>query len=182
MRVASWATFACVVPSALWRSAVGLGTDLGWSDDQLAQQQIPGTGTAYVLALSASTLLAAILTVRLAQPDGDRMPLWIPALGGRRVPRPVVAAIAFAGALTVTYASFSAVSNWSAVSGFADRPASAAARFMALCYAPALLWGPLLCAVTIGYLLTGRTHQDATRQDARTRRMTTWHGRAQADR
>ena len=37
------------------------------------------------------------------------------------------------------------------VGGFADDPTSGWASLMALCYAPALLWGPLLAAVTMAY-------------------------------
>ena len=41
--------------------------------------------------------------------------------------------------------------NWERVSGFADNPESGWHLFMVACYAPALLWPPLLLAVTIQY-------------------------------
>lgn len=161
-RVAAWATIACVVPSAIWRVAVGFGVDLGWSDRQLDRQDIPGTGTVYVVALSVLSLAATALTLRLVHPDGDRLPRWVPVAAGRRVPVPVVVAIGLAGGALVTWIGVMSARNWDQVSGFADGPATGWAAVMAACYAPALLWAPLLLAVTIDY---GRRHRSGGRDD-----------------
>lgn len=59
---AAWATVLSVLPSAVWRTAVGLGIPLGWSAGQPQRQQIPGWGTGYVLAFSAGSLFATSLT------------------------------------------------------------------------------------------------------------------------
>ena len=148
---AAWAAVACVIPSAIWRTAVGVGVDLGWSADQLERQHIPGTGTVYVFTLSALSLVGAASTLRLVRPDGDRVPGWVPVLGGRRVPVTVVVAVSLAGVLVVGWAAVMSVRSWDQVSGFADQPGSGWALLMAACYAPALLWAPLLLAVTASY-------------------------------
>lgn len=149
--VAAWATVLAVLPSAVWRTAVGLGIPLGWSAEQLQRQQIPGWGTVYVLALSAGSLLAASLTLGLVRGWGERVPDRIPVVGGRRVPAAVAVVAATAGAVTVLVVCASGVRHWDRVSGFADRPGSVGALLMVACYLPALLWGPLLLAVTGAY-------------------------------
>ena len=148
---AACAAVASVTPSAIWRVAVGLGVDLGWSADQLERQDIPGTGTAYVIGLSSLSLVGAGLTLRLVRPDGDRVPGWVPVVGGRRVPVSAVVAVSLAGAVVVGWAAVMSVQSWDRVSGFADRPGSRWELLMAACYAPALLWAPLLLAVTGSY-------------------------------
>lgn len=147
----AYGAVASVVPSALWRTAVGLGVPLGWSEEQLRLQQIPGWGTAYVLALSILTIGAALLTLGLVHPWGHTLPRRVPALGGHRIPPALVILTATAGAVAVATISGLAVAHWDSVSGFADRPHSGPAILMLLCYLPALLWSPLLLATTWAY-------------------------------
>ncbi len=149
--VAAHACVVCVVPSGLWRTAVGLGVPLGWSEAHLRLERIPGAGTRYVIVLSATSLGAALLTLGLVRPWGEIVPRWVPVLGGRPVPLLAAVVPACAGGVTVTYLGVLSVRNWNQVSGFADRPDCGWARFMAICYAPALAWGPLLFAVTAAY-------------------------------
>ena len=149
--VAAYAALLSVVPSALWRSAVGLGVPLGWTQEQLRSQDIPGSGTWYVLGLSVLTVGAAALTLGLVRPWGERVPASVPVLGGRRLPALAVTAVAAAGALVVTAICVLSAVNWPAVSGFAGRTSSPGGVFMIACYLPALLWGPLLLAVTWAY-------------------------------
>lgn len=150
-RVAAWATVACVTPSAVWRVAVGFGADLGWSERQLDRQDIPGSGTVYVVALSVLSLGAAGMTLMLVRRGADRLPSWVPGVGGRRMPAAVVVTIACAGAAVVAWICALSVANWDRVNGFADQPDSGWAAVMVACYAPALLWAPLLLAVTADY-------------------------------
>ncbi len=142
---------ACVVPSAIWRSAVGLGADFGWSQGQVDAQQIPGGGTRYVIVLSLTTLGAAGLTFALVRPWGERFPAWVPGLRRRSIPATPVALVAVVGAVAVMVICLLSIVNWDQVSGFADQPDSGWAVVMALCYLPAVLWGPLLMAVTVDY-------------------------------
>ncbi len=144
----AWGTLASVVPASIWRTAVGVGIDLGWSREHLNLERIPGYGTFYVIALSVLSLVAASLTLGLVRPWGERFPEWLPLIGGRRVPAPVAVMAAVIGASVVIVICVMSVAHWDRVSGFADRPNSGWARLMAACYLPALSWGPILLAVT----------------------------------
>ena len=147
----AWGALASVVPSSIWRTAVGLGVPLGWSPAHLRLEHIPGSGTAYVIWLSVASVAAAALTLGLVYHWGEQVPSWVPVLGGRRLPvRPVVA-MAVAGALLVAVLIALSIAHWPAVSGFRERPASAPALLMLACYAPAVLWPPLLLATSFAY-------------------------------
>lgn len=154
--VCAWATVACVMPSSLWRVLVGLGVPLGWSDKHLALERIPGFGTAYVITLSVLSVAAASLTLGLVQSWGEVLPRWIPALGGRRVPVWFAIVVALVGAAAVTQLVVTSIVNWSAVSGFAERPTSGWAVLMLGCYLPATLW-PVLLLVTLAAYVRRRT-------------------------
>ncbi len=150
--VCAWATLACVLPSSAWRTAVGLGVPLGWSEAHLRLEHIPGDGTPYVLWLSATSIAAAALTLALVYRWGEQIPPWVPLVGDRRLPVWLVAAIALAGAVVVVGIVGLSIVNWSSVSGFGDRWASGWGLLMAACYAPAILWPPLLLAATLAYV------------------------------
>jgi hypothetical protein len=150
--VCAWTTVACVLPSSAWRTAVGLGVPLGWSQSQLQLQRIPGYGTFYVIGLSAASIAATALTLGLVYRWGEQIPSRIPLLGGRRLPVWLVAAVAVAGAAIVAGIVGLSIAHWSSVSGFSDRPTSGWARLMAACYAPAVLWSPLLLITTLAYI------------------------------
>ena len=154
--VAAGAAVASVVPSSVWRIAVGLGVPLGWTDEQLRSQDIPGGGTAYVIGLSLVSVAAASLTLGLVRPWGERVPARVPVLGGRRIPTLAVTTLAVAGAVMVLGICALSVVNWDSVSGFRGRTWSPGGLLMIACYAPALLWGPLLLAVTWAYWVRRR--------------------------
>lgn len=145
------ATVASVVPSAIWRTSVGLGVDLGWSQQHLDFERIPGLGTFYVIALSLLSLFAASFTLGLVRPWGERFPGWLPIVGGRPVPVSKAVVAAVIGASVVITICVMSIVRWDEVSGFADRPDSGWARLMAACYLPAVFWGPMLLAVTWDY-------------------------------
>ena len=136
-----------VLPSSLWRLPVALGFGMGGFEDP----RVPGWLSLYVLGLSLFSEGLALLTLGLVRPWGERVPSWMPLAGGRRV-RPFAAAgAAFAGAAALMLLwGFAAVQ---VVTG-TDMPLSHwgwEALFLG-CYAPLLLWGPLLAVVTVGYL------------------------------
>ena len=139
------------VPSGLWRMAMAVGIPVGVSD-QLRHERygFPGWGTVYVFGLTFLLVGLALLTLGLVQRWGEVVPRWIPVIGTRRVP-PLAAVVASGtGAVGLTLLWASAMANveeiW-AVYGLdgADR------ALMLACYAPLLLWGPLLAAVTVSY-------------------------------
>lgn len=149
--VAARTAVLSVLPSSVWRTAVGLGVPLGWTDDQLLAQDIPGSGTPYVIALSLASVAAASLTLGLVRPWGERVPAAVPFVGGRRLPALAVTALAVSGALTVIGICVLSAVNWESVSGFRGRILTPGGLLMIACYAPVLLWGPLLLAVTWSY-------------------------------
>jgi len=148
----AWATLLCVLPSSVWRTAVGLGVPLGWSDAHLRLERIPGYGTFYVIWLSAATIAAAALTLGLIYRWGEQVLPTVPVVGGRRIPIWLVVGPAVLGAVIVAGLVWLSIRNWSQVSGFADRPTSGWSVLMATCYAPAALWAPLLLVATVGYV------------------------------
>ncbi|MEJ7636080.1 hypothetical protein [Aeromicrobium sp.] len=151
--VAAWATLVCVLPSSVWRTAVGLGVPLGWSDAHLRLERIPGFGTFYVIGLSVGSIAAAALTLGLIYRWGEEIPSVVPVVGGRRVPIWLAAGLAVLGAVAVAGLVALSITNWSQVSGFADSPTSGWAILMVAAYGPAILWAPLLLAVTYAYVL-----------------------------
>lgn len=137
------------LPSGLWRLALVADVPLGLHADG-APVAVHGWEAVYIVGLSVVSELLALLTLGLVRPWGERAPSWLPFGGGRRVApfAAVVPATAGAVALAVIWA-------WA----FRDFPDVGSLGFtgagwhvlMVLCYAPLLLWAPLLGAVTYGY-------------------------------
>ncbi|HYH29860.1 MAG TPA: hypothetical protein VD903_05700 [Pseudonocardia sp.] len=133
------------LPSGLWRVPLALGFPMG-----IVGVRLQWWEPWYFLVLSLVTEGVALLTLGLVRPWGERVPSWVPLLGGRRVPPLAAVVPAAAGAVAVqviwTYA-------------FRGFPELGSFRFahdgwrvlMIACYAPLLLWGPLLAAVTVAY-------------------------------
>jgi hypothetical protein len=109
-----------------------------------------GWGTVYVVALTLLLLGLATLTLGLVRRWGEVTPRWMPFIGGKRVPplAAIVPAATGALALTVMWVGvFLNAEDIFVVYGLEGR-----SRIVLIaCYAPLLLWGPLLAAVTISY-------------------------------
>ncbi|MBB5852682.1 hypothetical protein ACFQ05_05275 [Amycolatopsis umgeniensis] len=153
--LAAHATLLATLPSGLWRIAMGLGLPVGFTAQGLTEFGIPGWGTAYVFGLSILAETLAFLTLGLVRPWGEVWPRWIPGLRGRRIPPFVAIALATAGAIALTVLSFQALFGWneagSSMSPGSWEDSPVYGVVMAACYAPLLLWGPLLAAVTAHY-------------------------------
>lgn len=152
----AWTAVGAALPTVLWRALVGFGLDLGTPDSWRAAQDIPGTGTAYVLTLSVLQFLAAVLALRLVRPGGDVVPRWSPVRAGRRLPTWLVCLIALTGAVALTALCAMSIQRWSAVDPFAGEPGSAWSRLCVCCYLATLLWPPALVTAVIGYALSRR--------------------------
>ena len=158
VRRAAWATPLCVLPSAVWRiAAIGHVPD-GCPD---------GSGThLYVIGLSVVSFTAAFLTVGMVSPWGERVPTWVPRLGGREVSPRFVTGAAGAGILVLAtvhaYAVLNPVFNWREpnddVPGCPPPNETDGAWLAYACYTPLLAWLPLLTFVTIDHW---RRHRDA---------------------
>lgn len=141
-----------VLPSSLWRAAMAVGIPVGYSADVLAREyDTPGWGTAYMLALSLLGEVAAFLTLGLVREWGRVMPKWIPVLGGRKV-KPLAAVIP-AGTAAVLLTLLITVMQPVVAVMMGDDGHLTGARLTVfyVVYAPLLLWGPLLGAVTWSY-------------------------------
>ena len=163
-RIAALAVPLTVLPSSVWRIAACtfhapiVRGDLG---SALGSSGLPGVPLGlYVILLSIVSELLAFTAVGLVSTWGEVFPRWIPVLRGRRVPvlSAVVPAALGAAVLTVLW-------TWTAVSmslglrvdgrpQLQDAPLSFGdwqGLVAVAAYAPLLLWGPLLGAVTISY-------------------------------
>lgn len=163
-RIAAYAVPLTVLPSSVWRIAActfhapimrgDLGSGLGTSG-------LPGVPLwLYVVLLSIVSELLAFTAVGLVATWGEVVPRWIPVLRGRRVPTLAAVVPGALGAAVLTL-----LWTWVAVCmslglRINGRPQAAAAPVSfgdwkglvaVAAYAPLLLWGPLLAAVTISY-------------------------------
>jgi hypothetical protein len=147
------------LPSGLWRLALGLGIPVGFSGELAELYRAPGWITLYVIVLSLVAEGFALLTLGLVEPWGERIPTWVPRLGGRRIPPAAVAVPAALGALAVTFVNWTSAAMWFGPenNGDPDAPHGVAGFVMAAAYAPMLAWGPLLAAVTIAYVRRRRS-------------------------
>ncbi len=154
IRLAAQAAALTAVPSGLWRIAVAAGVPVGFAaGDPLHAANFPGALSFYLIGLSLVAELLGLLTLGLVQRWGEALPGWVPLLGGRRIPVPAAVAPAALGATAVTLITTWGAWNWNGPEnmGNPDSPAGAAYWVMTACYAPLLLWGPLLAVVTIAY-------------------------------
>ncbi|MFI7639008.1 hypothetical protein [Nonomuraea sp. NPDC049400] len=164
-RVAAHVAVASTVPSSLWRVALAVGVPLGISERELLEDyHSPGWGTLYMIGLSVLVELAAYMTMGLVRPWGEVVPRWIPFIGGKGV-RPWAAVIpAAVGAAIVTLLWWSQLAVMMFVTYEEPAPHGGYRALFYACYAPLLLWGPLLAAVTVSY---HRRHRSGRRSAAR---------------
>ncbi|MBA3956122.1 MAG: hypothetical protein H0X58_05605 [Acidimicrobiia bacterium] len=150
-RIAATLTVLSTVPSGLWRVAMAVGVPVGVDGNYRSEHYgFPGWGTAYVFGLTFLLLALALLTFGLVRPWGERVPQWVPFVGGKHVPRLAAIIPALAGALALTLLWATAFLNLDGI--FVEYGLDGVERIVVLvCYAPLLLWGPLLAAVTASY-------------------------------
>ncbi|WP_188189421.1 hypothetical protein [Nonomuraea sp. SYSU D8015] len=147
---AAWATVLCMVPSCVWRVVAGFGVDVGFTG-LLGEMYRGPAFTFYLWVLNVVSLAAASLTFGLVRPWGERVPSWIPRVGGRRIPPLAVIVPAFLGGVTVTALCAAVTLTPGGPLDNPDFPGGAAGVIMGICYAPLLAWGPLVMALTIAY-------------------------------
>ncbi|WP_143741378.1 hypothetical protein [Paramicrobacterium agarici] len=99
-----WAAVAVAVVVPLLYAAVrfawAAGIPLGISDEMLADGQESGLWTVG-LGLASVATAVALLTLGLVQRWGERVPHWVPALGGRRIPVALAAVPVTIGGLAI---------------------------------------------------------------------------------
>jgi hypothetical protein len=148
MQLVAYAVPLTVLPSSIWRlpAAFDDGTGLGEK--------------AYIVLLSVLSEALAFTAIGLIARWGEVFPRWTPFLRGRRVPTKATVISAAIGASILTLGTLLVLVT--EVMGTTirgddlppDSPGEGggweAAWFYA-CYAPLLLWGPLLAVLTIAY-------------------------------
>ncbi|GAA2808117.1 hypothetical protein RMN57_02960 [Kitasatospora sp. CM 4170] len=161
VRIAAFAIPFTVLPSSAWRIATctfhapldGGGVqesgNLGWLPIEL-----------YVVLLSVVSEVLAFAAVGLIAPWGEVFPRWIPGLRGRRVPVAAAVVPAGLGAAVLTVVPLYSAVMLAGGRTLTGQPLDAGIPLathdwrtvvLVVCYAPLLLWGPMLAAVTVGY-------------------------------
>lgn len=150
-----WAVLAAhlvplvTLPSGLWRLALVAGFSLGLRVDGVPVA-VHGQEAFGIALLSVVSEALALLTLGLVRPWGERVPLWVPLIGGRRVPplAAIVPASLGTVALAVIWAwAFRNFPNLGSI-GYSDGGWQV---LLVVCYLPLLLWAPLLGLVTYAY-------------------------------
>ncbi|MGI5489979.1 hypothetical protein [Microtetraspora malaysiensis] len=133
------------LPSGIWRIVMGIGIPVGFDTTGL---DVPGWFTLVCIAMSVVTEALAMLTLGLVRPWGEVMPAWIPLIGGKRV-APLAAVVpAGLGAVVLMVLTIPRAGGFG---GAVGAPTGLPLVVMNVCYAPLLLWGPLLAVVTVAY-------------------------------
>lgn len=155
-KVACWAAFCSVIPSALWRLAMLTGVDTGFKYADVYRDG--GAQTVYVLGLEAVQLGAAALCLGLCHPWGEQVPRWVPGLGGRALPRLLPVVIGGSGNallyLIIGSTLLRFTSRWLGMSeGLTptDGMSTGAVTVLAIAYAPMLIWPVALTVALVGY-------------------------------
>lgn len=161
-RITAYAIPLTVLPSGIWR-IMTVVFHVGGDGKPQGMGAVPSwiPGAAYVIFLSVGSELLAFTAVGLIAAWGEAFPRWIPGLRERRVPTPaaVVPAALGAAVLTAMWTTV-AVTSLAGVTlqGHplpADHPLMDMhgwrLAYFYVSYAPLLLWGPLLAAVTVAY-------------------------------
>lgn len=159
--MAAYGAVLSVLPSGVWRTSIGFGATLGTTAKWRAFQHVPGTGTFYVLFLTAVTIGAASMTFALVRPWGEQVPHWIPGLGGRTIPTWLPITVALPGSILVMVICAGSVLHWDHVIGFAGRPVGDWYALVVACYLPALAWGPCVLFATAEFWWRHRSSPSA---------------------
>jgi hypothetical protein len=151
-----------VLPASIWRIGMEIhATVIGTAEDGRGSVPVWMPMLVYVILLSIASELLAITAFGLVARWGEVFPRWIPGLRGRRVPTlfAVIPATAGAAILTVLWTTL-------AVEAVIQRdlrgrpmhpgnplyePGDWQSWLVIVCYAPLVLWGPLLGALTVAY-------------------------------
>jgi hypothetical protein len=140
-----------VLPAGVWRTFMGFGFPMGFSESALRTGGIPGPGSAWIFFLTVFSEALALLTLGLVRPWGEIVPAWVPRLRGRRIPPAAVVAPATAGGILLIFIWAFAITGL--FNGRADEFTGGTGWWVLLvgCYLPGMLWGPLLLWVTYLY-------------------------------
>jgi hypothetical protein len=175
-RWAVWAAYGAslvVLPSCIWRIALGFGAPIGPpipgdADDMRGDLPAWMPMWSYTILLSIVSELLAFLAVGLVSRWGEVFPSWMPVIGGRRVPTMAAVLPASAGALVLTVGTFARVSGFdefTAPDGSTVYLEGWRLGLFTATYGPLLAWGPLLAVATVAYYVRRRKARSWPGQD-----------------
>lgn len=133
------------------------GANVGFAQAGLFRSN--AAGTAYVLGLEAVQVTAGVLCLGLIRPWGERVPHWVPRLGGREIPRILPLVVGGIGNALLYYINATLVIRFGTIwLGLAEgwTPAEGMNHWqvavLVAAYAPMLLlWAPALTVGLVGY-------------------------------
>lgn len=160
-RTAAAAVPFTVLPASVWRIGMEIqATITGHAEDGRGQVPVWLPMLGYVILLSIVSEVLAFTAYGLVASWGEVFPRWIPGLRGRRVP-PLLAVVPAALGAFVLTALWTDAAIGVAIGrdirgrptgpGHLLNPATWQGDLVIVCYAPLLLWGPLLGALTVAY-------------------------------
>lgn len=143
-----------LVPSGLWRIALGIGIPVGFTGELAKLYAAPGWITPYVFALTLVTELAALSAFAFVQRWGVVIPSGLP-FGGKRWPVWLVIVAGVIEVVIVASMTWTMASTWDGPEnmGDPDAPQGAARVVMTITYLPAIAWAPLLAILVVSYAL-----------------------------
>jgi len=144
----AYGAFLAALPTALWRIALAAGFTLGTPTEWRAVQDIPGSGTWYLLGLSAVQLAAAACSFAFVV---DMRPL-VPGRLRRWTPAFIGGAGLIGTALLVLIVTMSVLS-WEKVDPFAGHGGNGWAWLCLVCYLCAVLWPVFLAVASTRFLV-----------------------------
>ncbi|WP_018347459.1 hypothetical protein [Longispora albida] len=143
-----------LLPHCLWRLPFAWGFEMGMIGDE---QAMPWWAPVYVVALSVVSEALALLSFGLVRVWGEVVPGWVPLLGGRRIPPYVAVVPAVLGSLAAIALWGQEVLAWfgfaEGLAGFENIWWQVLAQ---VCITPGILWGPLVLALTVAYVIRRR--------------------------
>ncbi|MFH8773175.1 hypothetical protein [Streptomyces sp. NPDC017958] len=149
MRIVARAVPLTVLPAGLWRLPAAFDPGIGIGE------------RVYIVFLSLFSEAVAFTAFGLIARWGEVFPRWVPYLRGRRVPVSAAVVPAALGAIVLTLL-WTVLTLTTQIMGRTirggklpdDFPSQAGgweAVSFYLCYAPLILWGPLLAVLTVAY-------------------------------
>jgi glycerol-3-phosphate acyltransferase PlsY len=148
MQLVAYAVPLAVLPSSIWRLPAAFDDGIGLGEK------------AYIVLLSILSEALAFTAIGLIAGWGEVFPRWMPFLQGRRVPTKATVILAAIGATILTLITvLSLVTQFMGTTlrgddlpaNFPTEVGGWETAWFYVCYAPLILWGPLLAVLTVAY-------------------------------
>lgn len=155
-KIACWIAFLSPLPSVCWRLAMLAGANTGFAE--AARYRSNASGIIYVILLDAVQVGAAALSLGLCYGWGEKVPRWVPRLGGKIIHRRFAVTLGGIGAFCLFFVvgtitvqivgvSTGAWQGWTPMAGMNSGQRTA----LIAAYGPAVLWPFALTVGLIGY-------------------------------